>query len=285
MTNKALEITNLSSKIGSFSLRDINLSIEKGTIMGLIGKNGAGKTTLIKTILEKYERKAGQVFFDGMQMYGNEEIVKAKIGVVYDTLIYSLAYKPNKIVSMISPFYKNFDYKKYDYLMDRFDLDSNKKLLDYSKGMQMKFGVVLALCHNPDLLILDEPTAGLDPVARAELMDILLEYMQNEEKSILFSTHITSDLEKIADYITFMDNGKILMCAEKDSLIDSHVIVHIDKEAMTDKIKSQLMGLKETTFGYEGLSYTKYNLEALPGIKTTRPTIEEIMLYMGGKRS
>jgi ABC-2 type transport system ATP-binding protein len=260
------------------------LSIEKGTIMGLIGKNGAGKTTLIKTILEKYERTSGKVLFNGIPMYGNEEIVKAKIGVVYDSLIYPLAYNPNKIKNMISPFYKEFDHKKYEELMNRFELDPNKKLSNYSKGMQMKFGAVLALCHNPDLIILDEPTAGLDPIARAELIDILLEYMQKEEKSILFSTHITSDLEKIADYITMIDDGKILMSSVKDDLIDNYVLVHIDKDAITDKLKSQLIGMKETIFGYEGMICSKYNLESVQGIKAARPTIEDIMIYIGAKK-
>jgi ABC-2 type transport system ATP-binding protein len=284
MADKALEITNLCASVGKFSLKNINLSIEKGTIMGLIGKNGAGKTTLIKTILEKYERTSGKVLFNGIPMYGNEEIVKAKIGVVYDSLIYPLAYNPNKIKNMISPFYKEFDHKKYEELMNRFELDPNKKLSNYSKGMQMKFGAVLALCHNPDLIILDEPTAGLDPIARAELIDILLEYMQKEEKSILFSTHITSDLEKIADYITMIDDGKILMSSVKDDLIDNYVLVHIDKDAITDKLKSQLIGMKETIFGYEGMICSKYNLESVQGIKAARPTIEDIMIYIGAKK-
>lgn len=283
MADKALEITDLYANIGSFGLKGINLSIEKGTIMGLIGKNGAGKTTLIKTILEKNKRAKGKVLFDGIPMYGNEEIVKSKIGVVYDSIIYPLSLKPNKIVNMISPFYKEFDHNKYEELMNRFELDPYKKLSNYSKGMQMKFGAVLALCHDPDLIIMDEPTAGLDPIARAELIDVLLEYMQKEEKSILFSTHITSDLEKIADYITMIDDGKILMSSEKDDLIDSYELVHIDKDVMTEDLKSHLIGIKETIFGYEGLSCSKYDLETASGIKTARPSIEDIMIYMGAK--
>jgi len=190
MSDKALEISNLCTSVGKFSLKDINLSIEKGTIMGLIGKNGAGKTTLIKTILERIEKTRGQVLFNGIPMYGNEEIVKAKIGVVYDSLIYPLTLKPNKIKKLISPFYKEFDHKKYEELMNRFELNPYKKLSDYSKGMQMKFGAVLALCHDPDLIIMDEPTAGLDPIARAELIDVLLEYMQKGRKvNFIFNSH------------------------------------------------------------------------------------------------
>ena len=232
MTNKALEIKNLNGSIGDFSLNDINFSIEKGTIMGFIGKNGSGKTTLIKTILNMIPKTAGQVFFDGTPMFGNEETVKAKIGVVFDSLIYPLNLKPTKIKKMISLFYKTFDDKKFDELMKRFELNPSKKLSAYSKGMQMKFGVVMALCHNPELIILDEPTAGLDPIARADVIDLLLELMQNEQRSILFSTHITSDLEKIADYITMIENGKIVFSKGKDEMLDTYLLAHIERESM-----------------------------------------------------
>lgn len=201
MADKALEITDLYANIGSFGLKGINLSIEKGTIMGLIGKNGAGKTTLIKTILEKNKRAKGKVLFDGIPMYGNEEIVKSKIGVVYDSIIYPLSLKPNKIVNMISPFYKEFDHNKYEELMNR----------------------------------------------------------------------------------SMIDDGKILMSSEKDHLIDSYELVHIDKDVMTEDLKSHLIGIKETIFGYEGLSCSKYDLETASGIKTARPSIEDIMIYMGAK--
>ncbi|MBZ9608839.1 ABC transporter ATP-binding protein [Clostridium estertheticum] len=284
MTNKALEIKNLNGSIGDFSLDDINFSIQKGTIMGFIGKNGSGKTTLIKTILNMIPKTTGQVFFDGTPMFGNEETVKAKIGVVFDSLIYPLNLKPIKIKKMISPFYKTFDDKKFDELMKRFELNPSKKLSAYSKGMQMKFGVVMTLCHNPELIILDEPTAGLDPIARADVIDLLLELMQNEQRSILFSTHITSDLEKIADYITMIDNGKIVFSKGKDEMLDTYLLAHIERESMTDEIKSRLIGIKETAFGYEGLCSKDLKLQNLAGVKTVRPTIEDIMVYMGAKK-
>ncbi|MGH4051100.1 MAG: ABC transporter ATP-binding protein [Clostridium sp.] len=281
MTNNALEINNLTSRIGDFSLRDINFSIEKGTIMGFIGKNGSGKTTLIKTILNMIQKKSGEVLFDSIPMLENEEIVKAKIGIVFDSLIYPLHFKPYKIKKMISPFYKTFDDEKFDELMKRFELDPNKKLSAYSKGMQMKFGVVMALSHNPELIILDEPTAGLDPIARADVLDLLLELMQNEERSILFSTHITSDLEKIADYITMIDNGKIVFTKAKDEMLDNYMLAQIEKEAMTHEMKLILIGLKETTFGYQGLCPSEFKIKNKVGVKTARPTIEDIMIYMG----
>jgi len=284
MTNNSLDIRNLNGNIGDFSLSDINLTVEKGTIMGFIGKNGSGKTTLIKTILNMIPKSSGEVSFDGITMFGNEETVKTKIGVVFDSLIYPLNLKPTKIKNMISPFYKTFDNNRFDELMSRFELDPRKKLSAYSKGMQMKFGIVMALCHNPELIILDEPTSGLDPIARADVIDLLLELMQDEKRSILFSTHITSDLEKIADYITMIDNGKIIFSKGKDEILDMYLLAHIDRDVMTNVIKSELIGMKETTFGYEGLCVKNLRLQNVSGFKTTRPTIEDIMIYRGAKR-
>ena len=280
MANNALEIKNLNATIGDFSLKDVNFSLEKGTIMGFIGKNGSGKTTLIKTLLNMLPSTSGEVLFDNIVMYGNEETVKAKIGVVFDSLIYPLNLKPTKIKRMMSPFYKTFDDKTFDQLMNRFELDPGKRLSAYSKGMQMKFGVVMALCHNPELIILDEPTAGLDPIARADVIDLLLELMQKEERSILFSTHITSDLEKIADYITMINKGKIVFSKGKDEMLDMYTLAHIDKFDMTDVIKKELIGIKKTTFGYEGLCTKESGMQNVRGVKTIRPTIEDIMIYM-----
>jgi len=280
MANNALEIKNLNTTIGDFSLNDINFSLEKGTIMGFIGKNGSGKTTLIKTLLNMLPSTSGEVLFDDIVMYGNEETVKAKIGVVFDSLIYPLNLKPTKIKRMMSPFYKTFDDKTFDQLMNRFELDPGKRLSAYSKGMQMKFGVVMALCHNPELIILDEPTAGLDPIARADVIDLLLELMQKEERSILFSTHITSDLEKIADYITMINKGKIVFSKGKDEMLDMYTLAHIDKFDMTDVIKKELIGIKKTTFGYEGLCTKESGIQNVYVVKTIRPTIEDIMIYM-----
>ena len=183
---------------------------------------------------------------------------------------------------MISPFYSPFDIEKWHKLMTRFELNENMRLSNYSKGMQMKFSIAMALSHNPDILILDEPTAGLDPSARVDVLDLLLEFMQDENKSIFFSTHITSDLDKIADFITLIDNGKIIFSAEKDDLLDQYALVHIEKEAMTYKLKENLTGLKENVFGYEGLCCDRSIFENLVGVKLARPSVEDIMIYRGG---
>jgi len=284
MTNNALEINNLNVSVGNFPITDLNLNLEKGTIMGLVGKNGSGKTTLIKSILDMVPRKSGEVLFNGIPMYGNEKTVKAKIGVVFDNLIFPLNLKPLKIKNMMSPFYEAFDHEKFSRLMKRFELDPKKKLSAYSRGMQTKFGVVMALCHNPDIIILDEPTAGLDPVARADLLYLLMELMQSEEKSILFSTHITSDLEKIADYITLIDNGEIILSQSKDELVEKYTLFSVEKERMTEQLKSEIVGLRETAFTFEGLTCNKNKILGIPGIRTSRATIEDIMVCLTGTR-
>ena len=250
--------------------------------MGFIGKNGAGKTTLIKSILDVIQPDSGEVLFYGIPMWGNEEKVNQNIGVVYDSLIYPSGMVAKDIVKMISPFYSPFDIEKWHSLMTRFDLKENMRLSNYSKGMQMKFSITMALSHNPEILILDEPTAGLDPSARVDILDLLLEFMQDENKTIFFSTHITSDLDKIADYITLIDNGKIIFSTEKEALLDQYALVHIEKESMTDKLKESLTGLKENVFGYEGLCCDRSIFENLVGVKLARPSVEDIMIYRGG---
>lgn len=282
MANDALEVRNLNVTLGNFRLTDINLKVEKGTIMGFIGKNGAGKTTLIKSIMDVIQPCSGEVLFSGVPMYGNEEAVKQRIGIVYDNLIYPASMRAKRIAKMIAPFYTGFDMEKWHMLMAHFGLNENMQLSNYSKGMQMKFSIVMALSHNPDILIMDEPTAGLDPSARADVLDLLLEFMQDENKTLFFSTHITSDLDKIADYITLIDNGKIMFSTEKETLLDNYALVHIEKEAMTEKLKQNLSGIKENAFGYEGLCADKALFENLKGVKLARPSVEDIMIYRGG---
>jgi len=279
MEQAAIEIRDLCGGLGKFRLKDIGLCLQKGTVMGLIGKNGAGKTTLVKTVLDMLPRTGGEVLFDGLPMSGNDAVVKAKIGVVFDHLIYPLNLKPQSIKRMIAPLYSTFSDRYFDDLMERFELDPSKRLSHYSKGMQMKFSVVMALSYNPDLMILDEPTAGLDPVARTQLIEVLFEWMQDEQKALLFSTHITSDLEKIADYITLIEDGGVVFTEEKERLLERYALVSIEKAAMNDRLRTNLRGLKETPFGFEGLCESRETLQGVAGVRAARPSIEEIMVF------
>lgn len=282
MNNNALETKNLNSCIGDFALRDISLEIKEGTIMGLVGRNGAGKTTFIKTILDMIPRTRGEVMFNGISLFGNEEIIKGRVGVVFDNPIFPPNLKAIKIKKLMLPLYPSFDEKKFDQLMGRFELDPKKKLLAYSKGMKMKFSIAMALSHNPDLLILDEPTAGLDPAARADVLDLLLEFMQEDDKTILFSTHITSDLERVADYLTIIDEGEIVLSKDKEVILEEYVLVQVDKESITDAVRKEIIGAKETAFGFSGLC-RKEKLEDVTGIKTARPTIEDLVVFFRGE--
>ena len=282
MNQFAIEIKNLNVKLGRFALRDITFGVETGTIMGFIGKNGAGKTTLIKTMMDVLRPSSGTVLFDGIPMCDNEEIVKSKIGVVYDSLIFPPNMKGKKIVRLLAPFYNNFDMELWSKLMARFELDENAKIASFSKGMQMRFSIIMALAQKPEILILDEPTAGLDPTARVEVLELLQEFIQDENKTIFFSTNITTDLDKIADVITLIDKGEIIFSEEKEKLLDLYAVVRIDRESITDEMKQNLSGLRENTFGFEGMCSDKTLFENNPGVKIARPTVEDIMVYKGG---
>lgn len=274
--NNAIEVKSLTTTIGNFALQDINLQLPKGTIMGLIGKNGAGKTTFIKSILNIIARSKGEVLFDGLPLFGNEDMIQGRIGVVFDSHIYPLGIKPRKLKSIVAPLYDTFDENKFDTLLESLELDPNKRLSAYSKGMQMKFSIAMALSHNPDLLILDEPTAGLDPVARTQILEMLLELIQDENKSVLFSTHITSDLEKIADYLTVIDNGRILVSQGKDELLDEYVLIQANEESLTKQLKANVIGIRRTAFGFTGLLP---KAKSVPGIKSARPSIDDILTH------
>ncbi|MFA9397654.1 MAG: ABC transporter ATP-binding protein [Clostridiaceae bacterium] len=281
MSNSALIVKHLHANIDKFCLKDINIALEKGTITGLVGKNGAGKTSLIKTLLDIIPRSKGEILYFDKPLYRNEKEIKSKIGIVFDNMIYAKNQKPFNLMYTIAPFYENFSIDKFRDLMDKFELDSSKKISKYSKGMQMKFSIALVLAQNPDLIIFDEPTSGLDPVARAELLDLLYDIIQDEEKTILFSTHITSDLDKIADNIIMMDNGKIVLTQGKDEMLESNFIVHLDKSDMNEEIKPLFIGLKENNLGFVGLIDNKAKLELIPNAKIVKPTVEDIMVYRG----
>ncbi|HEY5561530.1 MAG TPA: ABC transporter ATP-binding protein [Clostridiaceae bacterium] len=281
MSDNALQISSLYANIGKFSLTDINIKLKKGTITGFVGKNGAGKTSLIKTLVDIIPKAKGEVLFFDKPLYKNEKEIKPRLGIVFDKLIYAQNVKAYTVMTTISPFYPNWSTRKFNELMEKFELDKSEKLNHYSKGMQMKFSIVLALSHNPDLLILDEPTSGLDPVARIQVLDLLYDIIQDEEKTIFFSTHITSDLDKIADSIIMIEKGEILFSEEKDKMLETNFLVHIDKEAMNDEIKALFIGLKENSFGFVGLISDRENLTLIPNAKITKPTVEDIMIYRG----
>lgn len=277
--NNAIEIRELEVALNGFTLKNVNMDIPKGVVVGLIGKNGAGKTTLIKTITDVYLPTKGTVTYDGLNMYDNAVEIKQKLGIVYDEMYYPSGVRSYKIAKMIAPLYPDFDMNKWHELMKKFMLDEKKRPIEYSKGMQMKFMLAMVLARNPKILILDEPTAGMDPAARAEFLDLLQEYMMDETNTIIFSTHITSDLDKIADYIALVSDGELVVMEEKEKLLMEYSIVQVTKSAMTDELRRRLVGVKENAFGFTGLATDLSGINESENIRFKRPTVEDLIVY------
>lgn len=276
-----LEVKNLSKSFKDFQLKNISFSLEKGFIMGFIGPNGAGKSTTIKLIMNLIRREQGEIKVFGKDNIKNEKEIKNRIGFVYDENHYYEELTVAEMKSVIAPLYKNWEENSYKKYIKEFDLSEKKKIKELSKGMKMKFSLCIALSHGAELLILDEPTSGLDPVVRSELLEILSYILQDENKGVFFSTHITSDLDKIADYITLINNGELLFTAAKDEVIENYCIVKGGREILDRDTKKEFVGLKENSFGFEALATNKNKISKLFGTKVIieKPTLEEVMLY------
>lgn len=233
------EIRNLNKKVSPiFAINDVSFDIKKGYVTGMVGSNGAGKTTIIKMIMGLANKESGNINILGMDMRADESEIKKKIGYVSDTPIFieNKSLKLNK--EIIKKFFDEFDEDIFQKYMTQFELKEEKDFCDLSKGMKMKFALAMALSHRPSLLILDEPTAGIDPIFRREMLDVLYDFTSDGEKSVLMSTHITSDLDKIADYLIFVENGKIIMNDEKDKILSGYMIARGRKAEFYEKLKN-----------------------------------------------
>lgn len=278
----AITIKDLNVRLSGFALRDVNLEIPKGVVVGLIGRNGAGKTTLINAMTDIYIPASGSILYGDVDLQREPERVKAKLGIVYDDLFYPGNYRAVKIARMVAPFYEDFDMDKWLDYMKRFGLDERKQVGQYSKGMQMKFMLSMVFARNPEILILDEPTAGMDPAARAELIELIQEFMEDEERTVIFSTHITSDLDKIADYVVLVADGQVVLCEEKDELMLHYGIVQIEKGKMKPELAGKMIGIKENAFGYVGLTRDAAFFEGRSEAKVRRAIIEDLLIYEDG---
>jgi len=276
----SLEIKNLTKKYESFTLDNVSFTIPKGYIMGFIGENGAGKTTTINSLLNIVRKDNGEVIILGDNIEENELEIKKRIGFVSGDSFYPKR-KVKEVTKIYKTFFEQWDQKKYESFLKRFNLDEEKRIDELSKGMKMKYSIALALSHNAELLILDEPTSGLDPVARDGLLEEFQSIVEDGEVSILFSTHITSDLEKCADYITFIQNGKIIESLSKDDLIDKYKIVNGSNELL-DQTKDLLVSYKVNSLGFNGLVKTK-NIDKLTDIRIGQPSLDDIMIYYAEK--
>ncbi|MDT3498801.1 ABC transporter ATP-binding protein [Bacillus toyonensis] len=282
--NTVLEVKNLNKAYENFSLKDVTFSLNQDCITGFIGTNGSGKTTTIKAILGLVLKDSGEINFLEKDIDKHERKSKNKIGVVLDEGYFYDELTLKEMKNVIAPSYTAWDEQVFLKYIKRFNLNLGQKISTLSKGMRMKFAVALALSHHADLLIMDEPTSGLDPLVRSELIDILLDFMKEPGKSVFFSTHITSDLDKIADMIILIDDGQILIDEEKDALVETHALVKGDNQLINNQTKKLFLNLSQTNYGFEGITHKIDDVcRLMPGVLMERPTIEDIMLsYIGG---
>ena len=271
----AIEIKNLVKTYGDFTLSIDSLAIPSGCIMGLIGSNGAGKSTMIKSILNLIRTESGEITVNGVS--NKSEASREDVGVVFDEIKFSQVFTAADVRLILKGAYKNWDDDLYRQYIDQFKLPMNKKIKEFSRGMKMKLSLAAALAHHPKLLILDEATSGIDPVVRDEILDLFLEFIQDEQHTILASSHIISDLEKAADYVTFINNGRIVFCEEKDTLMDKYRIVKCGNEELDAINADDIVGKRTNTFGAELLMLS----EKVPaGFVSAKAGIEDIMLMI-----
>ena len=272
-----LQIDSLCKSYKDFSLQNVSFTLPQGCIMGLVGQNGAGKSTTMKGILGLIRPDSGSVKLFGQELSENESAIKEQIGVVFDSMNLPEMLKGKDIGKVMGPLYQNWDQAAFESYLERFSLPPQKRIKDYSRGMKMKAAIAVALSHHAKLLLLDEATGGLDPIVRDEILDILLEFMQDPTHGILFSSHITGDLEKIADYVTFIHEGKVRFSQPKDELLDRCAVIKCEEEILSAIDPAQIIGIRRYPYGIEALIYR----QAVPaGVAAQRPTIEDMMLFI-----
>lgn len=276
---KILNVEGLCKTYPAFSLQNVSFSMDEGSIMGFIGRNGAGKTTTLKSILRLVHPDAGRVELLGLDIAHDELAVRQRIGFVSG----GLSYYPRKRLAQITDatrrFYPTWDEQMYRTCLSRFRLDERKRTSELSEGMKVKYQLALAMSHSARLLILDEPTSGLDPVSRDELLDMFLTLCEEDGVSILFSTHITSDLEKCADSITYIQNGRIFASKRKTDFLADFRLVRGTPEQLTPALESTLLGLRRHHTSFDGLLCAK-DAGAVSGCTCTQASLEEIMVHL-----
>lgn len=276
----AIEINGITKRYDGFALDNVSFSVPKGCIMGFIGQNGAGKTTTIKSILHITDINAGEIKLLGLDHIKDETEIKKRTAVVFDELPFHDIFTAKDMAKIFEGMYEDWDNKTYNSYLERFELPVKKKIGKFSKGMKMKLQIACALSHNAELLIMDEATTGLDPVVRDEILHIFQEYLQNGERSVLMSSHITSDLEKIADMVTFIDKGKILLSGFKDEILDSHGILKCSKEQLSEIDPEDIVSTRLNSFGAEVMVSERENAAYKYRELVLDPaSLDDIMLY------
>ena len=273
----ALEIKNLTKSYPGFTLDNLNLTLPSGCIMGLIGENGAGKSTTIKLILDMIHKDSGSIIILGKDNTDSIELTKEDIGVVMDEVGIPECLTVKQVGNVMKNTFRNWDDAEYARLAQKLALPDKKQFKEFSRGMKMKLGIAIALSHNAKLLILDEATSGLDPVVRDEVVEMLSDFTRDENHSILISSHIVSDLEKLCDYIAFIHKGKLLLCEEKDQLLSEYGLVHCTAEEIQNLPAEAIKYKKENPYGIEAMVLRS----AVPANFNVSPiSIEELFVFM-----
>ena len=282
----ALEIKNISKTYKNFKLDDVSFVLPCGHIMGLIGENGAGKSTIINCILDIIEKDSGSISVLGQKNDKNNVSLKGNIGVVLDASEVYDNYTVKQVENIIKDVYKQWNHEVYDYYIQKFALPLNKMIKDFSRGMKMKMAITIALSHQPKLLILDEATSGLDPIMRDEILDVFMEFVQDENHAILLSSHISSDLEKIADYIAFIHEGKLILSTSKDELIYEYGLMKCRNDEFDKIEKEDIIRYRIKTYEVEILVKDREKMaKKYPNCIVDPTKLDDIMmLYVKGEQ-
>ena len=276
----AIEIKGVTKRYDDFTLDNISFDVPKGCIMGFIGQNGAGKTTTIRSLLHITDINSGEIRLLGLDHIKDETAIKKRIAVVFDELPFHDMFNARDMARIFEGMYPEWDNSIYTQYLERFQLPAKKKIGQFSKGMKMKLQIACALSHNAELLVMDEATTGLDPVVRDEILHIFQEYLQNGERSVLMSSHITSDLEKIADMVTCIDRGKSLLSGCKDDILEKHGILKCDKEKIAEIDAADIVSIRTNNFGAEVMVHDCENASCKYRDCVIDPaSLDDIMLY------
>ena len=276
-----LEITGLSKHYPSFDLKNVSFSLPSGSIMGFIGENGAGKTTTIKLILNEIKKDGGSVKLFGRDSIADERGVKEQIGVVFDESYFYEGFTARDVGRILKREFRSWDEALYQKYLREFSLPKEKKIKEYSKGMKIKLSIASALAHRPRLLILDEATSGLDPVMRSDILDLFLEFIQDEKRGVLFSSHITTDLERVADYITFLHQGEIVFSRQKDDLLEHFGILKCGASQFDRIDKADVLRFRRGACECEALVPDRAAAKRkYPGFVMDPASLDDIMVFI-----
>lgn len=282
-----IEVKDVSLQSSAFSINNLSFSIPQGFVTGFIGVNGAGKTTIIRMIMDIIEPNHGHISIFGEQIANKPKWIKNKIGFVYSEVYFNQQWTAKKLEKMVSPFYTDWDSQAFKNYLEKFNLPFNEKIKHFSTGMKMKLSLALALSHHAELFILDEPTAGLDPIVRNEVLEILQSELLDEHKTLFISTHIISDLEKIADYLVHIKDGEVIMQGFRHQLQEQYSIVQGDNQDLDEELNRLFLYKEVKSTGFVGFTKQAQVFKELFGKKVNikQPTIEELMIYIEKSKS